>query len=94
MFDSKILALGLVAAALAVTPVAAQQGPVAQSCGPEMEKFCAGKKHGQGEMRACLEANKDKVSDACRHALDTTGPGKGMGQGMGGMGGMGGGMGR
>lgn len=42
-------------------------------------------------MRACLEANKDKVSDACRHALDTTGPGKGMGQGMGGMGG---GMGR
>lgn len=70
-----------------VVPVAAQQGPVAQACAVEMEKFCAGTPHGQGQMRACLTTHKDKASAACQQALSTTGTGIGGGMGMGGMGG-------
>lgn len=58
-------------------PVLAQQGPVASACTEDIQKFCADKQHGQGQVRTCLEANKDKVSDGCKAALDTTGPGKG-----------------
>jgi Cysteine rich repeat len=58
-------------------PALAQQGPVAAACTEDMQKFCADKQHGQGQVRACLEANKDKVSVDCKTALDTTGPGKG-----------------
>ena len=73
---------------LAASPVLAQQpgtgtGPVGQSCQDEIAKFCADKSHGDRGVRNCLEANKAKVSEACRNALDTTGPGRGMGRGMG-----------
>lgn len=68
-------------ASFALTGVAsAQGGPVATACKDDIPKLCAGKEHGQGDVRACLEANKDKVSAACKAALDTTGPGKGQGQ--------------
>jgi hypothetical protein len=53
---------------------------VATACKDDIPKLCAGKEHGQGDVRACLESNKDKVSAACKTALDTTGPGKGQGQ--------------
>lgn len=89
-------------AALTATAVQAQQpgagpgqGPVALKCNDDIAKLCPGKQHGSGEARACLTANKAKVSAACREALETTGPGKGQGkgqgQGMGPGGGMGGG---
>ncbi|HQF29848.1 MAG TPA: cysteine rich repeat-containing protein [Hyphomicrobiales bacterium] len=68
-----VLALGLTAAL-------AQQGPVATACGDDIAKLCADKEHGQGALRMCLEENRDKLSEACRAALDSTGPGKGMGQ--------------
>lgn len=58
------------------------QGPVASACAAEIAKLCAGKEHGGGAVRACLEDNRSKVSDACRNALDTTGPGRGMGRRM------------
>ncbi len=74
---------GALIIAMGAAPVLAQQGPVAQSCADELAKLCADKKHERGEARACLEANRDKLSEACRHALDTTGPGKGGGQGQG-----------
>lgn len=64
----------------------AGQGPVGQSCSGDIAKLCAGKEHGGGAVRACLEANKAKLSAACKSALENTGPGRGMG-GMGGMGG-------
>jgi hypothetical protein len=64
---------------MALSSAQAQQGPVATACSVEISKFCADKKHGQGEVRACLELNKDKVSPECKAALDTTGPGKGKG---------------
>lgn len=78
------------AAAAASMPALAQKGPVAQACKDDIAAHCAGKSHQNREVRNCLEANKDKVSAACKTALDNTGPGKGMGRGMGGMGGMGG----
>ena len=77
-----IATIGTAALLLATGAVAAQQGPVAQSCATELTKHCAGKPHERGEARACLEANRDKLSEACRHALDSTGPGKGGGKGM------------
>lgn len=60
------------------------QGPVVAQCQDDIAKFCAGKAH-EGETRACLTAKKAELSAACKTALETTGPGKGMakGQGMG-----------
>ncbi|WP_205944979.1 cysteine rich repeat-containing protein, partial [Pelagibius litoralis] len=52
-----------------------QSGPVASACAADLETYCAGQTHGSGEARACLEANKDKVSAACKAALDATGGG-------------------
>jgi hypothetical protein len=61
----------------------AQQGPVGSACIDDIQKFCAGMEHGQGQVRACLEANKDQVSAGCRTALETTrGPSR-AGQRMG-----------
>lgn len=77
-------------AVLTATAVEAQQGagpgqgPVALKCNDDIAKLCPGKQHGTGEARACLTANKEKVSAACREALETTGPGKGKGMGQGG----------
>lgn len=80
----RILELTTMAAVVALMTSAAfaQQGPVATACKDDIPKYCAGKEHGQGDVRACLEANKEKVSAACKTALDTTGPGKGAGQGQ------------
>lgn len=72
-FTVAALTLTLATGALAQGP---GQGPVASACAGEIVKYCAGKEHGQGKIRACLEANKDKVSAACKTALDNTGPGR------------------
>ena len=58
-----------------MTAVAAQSGPVATACKDDIPKFCAGKEHGPPEhaVRLCLETNKDKVSPACKEALESTG---------------------
>lgn len=74
------LAAATVTALALASAASAQQGPVATACKDDIAKLCAGKEHGQGAVRACLDANKDKVSAACKVALDATGPGKGMGQ--------------
>lgn len=74
------------AVAALTTSAAAQgqgQGPVATACKDEIATFCAGLEHGQGAVRKCLESNKEKVSPACKTALETTGPGTGMGGGKG-----------
>lgn len=76
----KALVTALLASVAMTTAVWAQQGPVATACKDDIPKLCVGKEHGQGEVRACLEANKDKVSAPCKAALDSTGPGSGMGQ--------------
>jgi hypothetical protein len=68
-------ALAFAAPALAQNP-SPGQGPVATACAQDIEKFCAGKEHGQGAVRACLESNKAKVSSSCATALETTGGGR------------------
>jgi len=77
----RAIALAIAAIAFAA-PAAAQTGPVATACKDDIAQYCAGKPH-RGETRACLEANKDKVSPACKSALESTGHGKRMGKGKG-----------
>jgi hypothetical protein len=78
-----LLSLATAAAVGMTLSVAAQQGqgPVATACKAEIAKYCAGNEHGKGGIRACLTAKKADVSPGCRTALDSTGPGQGMGKG-------------
>ena len=76
-----ILMLAIVLPSLtAQSAFAEATGFVAPDCKVEIEKFCADKEHGRGEVRACLEAKKGELSEACQKALDSTGPGKGRGK--------------
>ena len=68
---------------ITITGASAQTGPVAEACNEDMAKYCADKSHDNGEMRACLDENIDKVTEACKTALETTGGGQGQGQGLG-----------
>ena len=76
---AKVVALAA-AALMSGTTAWAQPGtgPVAKQCASDIEKCCAGKKHGSGEVRACLESNRSKLSGDCQNALDTTGGGRRM----------------
>ncbi|MDE2029975.1 MAG: hypothetical protein KGI97_05350 [Alphaproteobacteria bacterium] len=56
-------------------------GPVATQCAAEIKQFCASKKHGTGDVRTCLEAQKTGLSEQCKKALETTGGGRGRGRG-------------
>jgi len=70
------IALAAVAVAASVAVAAAQSGPVGTACQSDIAKLCAGKAH-DGGVRVCLESNYDKVTAACKQALDTTGGGRG-----------------
>ncbi len=80
----KIIAVAALAA-LGLTKLAhAQPSPVARSCGDDITNMCADKPH-DGGVRMCLETNYDKLTAACKKALDTSGGGRGkmmMGPGM------------
>jgi hypothetical protein len=59
---------GLVAAITATllsSTAFAQTGPIATACKDDIRNYSAGKKHGQGVVRGCIVAKKDKVSAAC-----------------------------
>ncbi len=66
-----IVLLALMAGGVAT----AQYGPVGRACVADIAKYCAGLRHGRGEVRNCLEAHYKDVSAKCQHALDTTGRG-------------------
>ncbi|NPV21610.1 MULTISPECIES: cysteine rich repeat-containing protein [Bradyrhizobium] len=72
------LALGI-AVMTAASAYAQGTGPVATQCAADIQSLCSGKQHGQGQVRACLDTHRDKVSADCRAALDTTGGGQGKG---------------
>lgn len=63
------------AAAVWAGPAGAEDGPVAKACAEDKAKFCADVPHGGGQVRACLDANQDKVSETCRTAMGLHGPG-------------------
>lgn len=67
-------------ASSAVAQPAPGTGPVAAACQDDIAKYCSDKSHGNREVRTCLEANKEKVTAACKTALETTGGGRGMGR--------------
>lgn len=77
----KNLTMTAVALALSAGAAMAQSGPVSSACKDDLAKYCTGKSHQSREARSCLESNKDKVSAACKSALDSTGGGKGKGKG-------------
>jgi hypothetical protein len=66
----KIAILGLLAVTMPSTAVLAQGKGRLAACKPEIDKFCASEPRGQGKIRACLQANSDKLSDDCKAALD------------------------
>ena len=72
----------LVIVCITVSGAYAQSGPVANQCSAEIKEYCASLSHYQGSVRACLESHRSEVSTSCRQALDTTGPGSGMGMQM------------
>ena len=55
-------------AALAQTPTAAQR----TACKPDFDKYCAGIMPGGGRIIACLNKQRDQLSDACKKALDAS----------------------
>ena len=79
---TKLLSLTATAIAVltigAAAPALAQdgRGPVGTICAKDIDSLCPGLAHGSGEVRACLERNRDKVSPDCKTALDTTGGGR------------------
>lgn len=76
------IAVFALATAASIASASAQTGPVATACTDDIAKLCAGRAH-DGGVRICLETNYDKVSAACKKALDTTGGGRGKGLGRG-----------
>lgn len=79
--SKKLMTSAAVALIVSAGAAAAQSGPVSSACKDDLAKYCAGKSHESREARSCLEANKDKVSAACKTALEQTGGGKGKGMG-------------
>lgn len=79
----KILTTAAIALIVSAAAATAQSGPVSNACKDDLAKYCAGKSHQNRDARSCLESNKDKVSAACKSALDSTGGGKGRGTGKG-----------
>lgn len=71
--------LVLLAGALFAAPAAAQQ-PAAQqatpaqraaarACMPDVRAHCAGVQRGEGRILACLQQNRERVSQPCREAM-------------------------
>jgi len=60
-----------IAASLGVPAFAQEKGHRLAACKADIDKFCAAEPRGKGKVRACLEANKDKLAPECKTALDT-----------------------
>ena len=44
-------------------------GAVREACKADIATHCAGLEPGGGRIRACLKANRDKLSDGCKAAI-------------------------
>jgi len=47
-------------------------GPVHKACEADMAKLCPDVPREHGKTRDCMEAQKDKLSQACKSALEST----------------------
>jgi hypothetical protein len=67
----KIAATALFMSALFGAPAFAQEkGHRLAACKADIDKLCASEPRGHGKIRACLEANKDKLAPECKTALE------------------------
>jgi Cysteine rich repeat len=66
-------ALAILAGVSASTSASAQTPNAARraACKPDFDKYCAGTTPGGGRILACLNKQRDQLSDACKKALDT-----------------------
>jgi hypothetical protein len=62
-----VCAIGFSGAAIAQTPTADQRG----ACKQDYDKYCAGTMPGGGRIVACLNKQHDKLSAACKQAIDS-----------------------
>ena len=63
---------GLAASLLALSTLgdaAAQQGPVRQACGADINRACAGIQPGDGRITGCVREHFTQLSAPCRDAL-------------------------
>ncbi len=75
----RIAAVTLLTFVVLGSPAFAQEkGRRLAACKADVDKFCASEPRGQGKIRACLEANKDKLAPECKTALENAGQGIGQ----------------
>jgi Cysteine rich repeat len=68
-----IVAAALFAGVMLGLPAAAQEkAHRLAACKSDIEKYCASEPRGKGKIRACLEANKDKLVPECKTALEAS----------------------
>ncbi len=73
----RIAVATLLTGAFLGSPAFAQEkGHRLAACKPDIDKFCASEPRGKGKVRACLEANKDKLAPECKTALEGATPGQ------------------
>ncbi len=61
-----VFVIGFSSAGLAQNLTAAQRA----ACKPDYDKYCSGVAPGGGRIIACLNKQRDSISEACRKVLD------------------------
>jgi hypothetical protein len=56
-------------AAVMTMPPAPSGPQIAQACGADIDRLCAGVPPGQGRIRACMKANMSQLSPGCFDTL-------------------------
>jgi hypothetical protein len=73
MIKSVIFALTLAAVSTAAAEAQAATKQEQAACRPDAMKFCSDHVGKPAEMNACLRANKDSLSEACREVVEAHG---------------------
>jgi Cysteine rich repeat len=55
--------------AVAAAPTESTEGPQRGTCREEINKVCADTKPGDGRIKQCVEANRDKLSPGCQQRM-------------------------
>jgi hypothetical protein len=66
----KAIKISIVAACVALLVPTFAQGPRLAAYKADVDRSCASEPRGQGKIRACLEANKDRFTPECKTALE------------------------
>ena len=61
--------LGLLAVPAAAHEGAGPRAQIREACKADAETLCRGIQPGEGRLRACFRANRDKLSQPCRDAI-------------------------